>query len=289
MIADQEIVSTNAGGLAVIGGTGLIVDRDAIEIGELYRNARTSFVDSAKYLIECGNRLIAKKESPEMGHGTWLPWLKENEDVLGFSSRVTAARLMACARSNVALTQHLDESSALAISRQTWGNKDSQLIQQSTSNEHYTPLQYVDAARDVLGEIDLDPASCEEANETVGATSYFDASDNGLDRDWRGRVWLNPPYGNLVGEFVAKLVAEHRAGNVPEAILLVNAHCTDTAWFQPLWNGCLCFTDHRINFYGDDTRSGSTHGSVFVYLGDRVGEFANRFSEFGAVVRRVTP
>ena len=286
MIAEHEMANEGTGGLVVMGATGGIVDRDAVAIGDLYRSARTSFVDSARYLIECGTKLAEKKAS--LQHGEWLPWLNENEDVLGFSSRRTAARLMTCAASNGTLASHLTESDALAISRETWGHKDSQLIQQSTSNEHYTPLQYIEAAQDVLGVIDLDPASCEEANETVGATIYFDASDNGLDQDWNGRIWLNPPYGNLVGEFVAKLVTEHRTGNVSEAILLVNAHCTDTNWFQPLWDGCLCFTDHRINFYGDDTRSGSTHGSVFVYLGDRVSVFAERFSEFGAVVQRVT-
>ena len=163
---------------------------------------------------------------------------------------------------------------------------DSRLVQQSLSNEHYTPVKYIDAARQVMGGIDLDPASCAQANDVVGATEFFDQSANGLQQNWHGRVWLNPPYGDLPGLFITKLTTELSAKRVSSAIVLVNAHCTDTTWFRPLWDSVLCFTDHRINFYGDDTRSGSTHGSVFAYFGYSRRAFASAFSQFGAVVAR---
>lgn len=163
---------------------------------------------------------------------------------------------------------------------------DSQLVQQSLSNEHYTPAKYVEAARAVLGGIDLDPASCVEANATVQATEFYDASTDGLRRPWAGRIWLNPPYGGLSGPFVAKLADDYAAGKVSAAVILVNAHCTDTTWFRPLWDGCLCFTDHRINFEGDKDRSGSTHGSVFAYFGPDRAAFVDAFSQFGFVVAR---
>jgi ParB family chromosome partitioning protein len=163
----------------------------------------------------------------------------------------------------------------------------SQLNQQSLSPEHYTPARYIEAARAVLGGIDLDPASCAQANATVGAAEYYDVHSNGLDREWRGRIWLNPPYGSLVGKFIAKLEHEIIKKRVTASIVLVNAHCTDTAWFRPLWNGLLCFTDHRVNFTGDDTRSGSTHGSVFGYRGPKEEDFIREFRQFGPVVARV--
>jgi ParB family chromosome partitioning protein len=139
----------------------------------------------------------------------------------------------------------------------------------------------------VLGGIDLDPASCAIANEVVKAAWFFSAEDNGLIRDWRPRVWLNPPYGGEAGKFVKKLMGEMEAGRVHAAIVLVNSNATDAEWFQPLWDGLLCFTDHRVNFYGEGERSGSTNGSVFVYFGDRPKLFVERFSEFGTVVARV--
>lgn len=164
----------------------------------------------------------------------------------------------------------------------------SQLIQQSTENEWYTPTVYVETARRVLGGFDLDPASSHAANEVIKATHIYTADDNGLQHPWRGRLWLNPPYGDLPGQFIAKLIDEHNASNVSEAVALVNAHCTDTGWFQPLWDHTLCFTDHRIDFEsaGREKTSTSTHGSVFAYLGPNPQKFADAFSVFGSVVRR---
>jgi phage N-6-adenine-methyltransferase len=163
-----------------------------------------------------------------------------------------------------------------------------QIVQQSLTNEWYTPPRYVDAARLVVGgEFDLDPASNPQANLTVGARVFYTKDDDGLEQPWHGRVWLNPPYGRVAGEFIDRLCEEYRSGNVTAAVTLVNAHCTDTRWFQPLWDHTLCFTDHRIDFTaGTTARSGSTHGSVFAYLGTDPALFAKHFAEFGAVVRR---
>ena len=65
----------------------------------------------------------------------------------------------------------------------------------SLKDEWYTPPAIVEAARVAMGGIDLDPASCEEANKVVRAAAYWTAADGPLERDWTGRVWLNPPYG----------------------------------------------------------------------------------------------
>lgn len=163
-----------------------------------------------------------------------------------------------------------------------------QLITSSNSNEWYTPFKYVEAARHVLGEIDIDPASCEEANKIIKAKNYYTAQDDGLQNDWSGRVWLNPPYGGFTSKFVKKLNEQYKHNIIQEAILLINSNSTDTDWFQPLWDYTLCFTDHRINFTSPDGTkgNGSTHGSVFVYFGTKQKEFAKEFSQFGTIIKR---
>jgi len=162
-------------------------------------------------------------------------------------------------------------------------------LQSSASNEWYTPDHIVDAARQVLGGFDLDPASCELANEVVMAGSYYTIEDDGLSQPWHGRVWLNPPYGRDEGQsnqgrWSAKLLDEYGAGNVAEAILLVNA-VTDRSWFHPFWGHAICFCYSRIRFYAPDVeKAAPTHGNVLVYLGSNVEAFRKHCQHLGAIV-----
>jgi len=170
-----------------------------------------------------------------------------------------------------------------------WWGADEQLVnlKGAVSTEWYTPAEYVDAAREVMGGIDLDPASSALANETVRATRFYDKTDNGLERDWAGRVWLNPPYGKGTGLFVTKLTYEyeHGYGPVSAAILLINAYGFDTVWFQPLWSGLLCFTDHRISFTSPQRGTGGpANANLFVYLGGDCHRFREVFGQFGHIV-----
>lgn len=162
----------------------------------------------------------------------------------------------------------------------------------SESVEWYTPEKYICAARNALGDIDLDPASSKKANLVVQAKKIFTKRDDALARRWDGRVFLNPPYALIEGESSAgawaeKLIAEHRAERVVAAVLLVNA-VTDAKWFQPLWEFPICFTDHRIEFYTPSGQPRSpVSGNAFVYLGRDRARFIEAFTEFGPTVARI--
>ena len=141
----------------------------------------------------------------------------------------------------------------------------------------------------MLGGIDLDPASCAKAQETVKARKFFTRENDGLVQPWFGRVFLNPPYGDLMPSFVRKTCESYNSGQIDEAIILANAHSLDSSWFQPLWNGVLCFTDGRINFIsgvGKESKQ-CTHGSVFCYLGPHDKKFREVFRQFGRIVKAV--
>lgn len=166
------------------------------------------------------------------------------------------------------------------------------ILHSSESNEWYTPAKYVDAAREVMGWIDLDPCGTSLSNETVKAKAIYTEQDDGLSFEWYGRVWLNPPYGGQTSRWVKKLLDEYDAGRVKEAILLVGS-VTDRKWFKRLWDFPICFTDHRIRFLKMGTYEGNspTHGSAIVYLGKSEHgagknlKFNRIFSGFGPVAR----
>lgn len=153
-------------------------------------------------------------------------------------------------------------------------------------NEWYTPTKYVETARSVLGSIDLDPASNSNAQEWIGAESFFTKKDNGLEKEWGGKVWLNPPYEQpYIQQFAEKMVQEVEAGRVTEAIMLTHNY-TDTAWFHLLANAAraICFTRGRIRFLNvEGDEASPTQGQAFFYFGDRATVFAKAFREIGFV------
>ena len=158
--------------------------------------------------------------------------------------------------------------------------------------ERYTPGFYVEAVRQVLGQIDLDPASSKQAQKTVQAVEFFTERDDGLSREWHGRVFLNPPYHrDLAPLFIDKLLAEIAAQRVSAAIVLTN-NSTDTEWFLRAAHAsqAICFTNGRINFTqpnGEEVLP--TQGQAFFYFGNDVDGFARAFGSIGFGVRLAWP
>jgi len=157
------------------------------------------------------------------------------------------------------------------------------IVTKYTGNEEwYTPKKYIDMAREVLGQIDIDPASNAFANEVVQATTYYTKEDDGLSKEWQGKMWLNPPYSSIIANFIDKTCHSD-----VEAIVLTN-NSTDTKWFAQAANNCaaMCFTYGRINFYDDTAKKSSpTNGQAFFYFGNNVEKFNQVFKEIGFVAR----
>ncbi len=157
----------------------------------------------------------------------------------------------------------------------------------SGENEWYTPAEYITAAKEVMGGIDVDPASSAEANETVGAKAFFDIDTDGLTKEWHGRIWLNPPYIlSLVSRFCAKLISEYLAKRTTEAIVLVN-NASETSWYQDLagFASAICSPKGRIKYRkpGGNTPGIPIQGQSLFYLGPNVERFAQYFSVFGII------
>lgn len=154
----------------------------------------------------------------------------------------------------------------------------------SGNNEWYTPEEYINLARNVMTEIDLDPASNETANKVVKAKTFYTEKEDGLTRDWKGKVWMNPPYSTgLIENFVDKFVEEYKSGNITEGIVLVN-NATDTGWFKTLLaqTSAVCFPTGRIRFYGPDGETGTPlQGQALLYFGKAPKSFGKAFGVKG--------
>jgi hypothetical protein len=161
-------------------------------------------------------------------------------------------------------------------------------------NEWFTELKYLERARSALGEIDLDPASCEEAQRSVRATRYFTKADDGLAHEWHGRVYLNPPFAQpLIYQFVDKMVEERLAGRVSAAIMLTHNY-TDTRWFRTALSvaDAIGFTSGRVRFYTPDGEVADPfQGQAFFYFGNETARFAEAFKDVctGVVYPRLLP
>ena len=156
-----------------------------------------------------------------------------------------------------------------------------------SSNEWYSPGWIVEPAREVMGGIDLDPASCEEANGTIRADRYFTANDDGLAQPWTGRVWLNPPYSDRdLIRWVSKLVDAADSGAVPEAVMLLPAY-TETRMGQAALARCdaVAFPASRVQFNRPGLpATNPPAASMVLYFGPRPVRFAAAYSERGLVL-----
>lgn len=162
----------------------------------------------------------------------------------------------------------------------------------SESVEWYTPKHIATAAQRTLGMIDLDPASCAEANATVRADRYHSKEDDGMAYPWHGRVWLNPPYGWHAGPpripnvalWSNKLIAEYDAGRVTAALLLVKA-ALGYEWFEQLWRKYpTCVLRKRLSFDAPDRVGGQAkHATAILYLGPKLPRFYQHFGPLGRI------
>lgn len=161
---------------------------------------------------------------------------------------------------------------------------------QSRSTQHFTPNKYIESARLVMGSIDLDPASCDNANKYfVKATNYFTEVEDGLTKTWFGNVFCNPPYKRGVTKlWIEKILNQYDDHNIEQAILLVNA-VPERSWFLPLFDYPICFTNHRIKFFDEflDQKDQPEYGNAFVFISNiNHDKFYQEFKQHGNVVQR---
>ena len=157
------------------------------------------------------------------------------------------------------------------------------LSKQIKNNVHFssesifwnTPKEIIDLVEQFWGEIDLDPCS-NEGVANVPSNDRF--THDGLDQDWHGKVFVNPPYGREINDWIEKSINEYIVKNCDEVLLLVPSR-TDTKWFAQLYEFPVLFIDGRLKF-GDETNSAPFPSAIF-YLGEREERFKEIFKVKG--------
>jgi phage N-6-adenine-methyltransferase len=115
----------------------------------------------------------------------------------------------------------------------------------SASENWATPQDFFDRCAAEFGPFDLDACA---SPDNAKCARYFTIADNGLAQEWRGRVWMNPPYGRMIALWMRKAWESAQAGAI--VVCLVPAR-TDTAWWHDYAaKGTVRFIRGRLKFAG---------------------------------------
>lgn len=163
----------------------------------------------------------------------------------------------------------------------------------SKTAEHYTPPYIIDIARNTMGSIDLDPASCADAQETVRARCWITKEQDALRVGWpevapfnQVNVWLNPPgdkSGSLPKAFFGRLAHYTLASFVKQFCYLAfnishlkTCQKANKSIMESCWLGVF---EKRIEFTGTQP----TKDNAMLYYGPKGERFAELFKPYGAV------
>ena len=194
-----------------------------------------------------------------------------------------------------------------------------QLINQDSGNtEFYTPSEIMNVVKEMFPVIELDPASCERANQVVQAKRIYTKDMDGLRLPWQAStVWLNHPFskgekacklnckkkacndptyskyrGHCIDkdipsnlDWVEYLLSEHDKNHIGESLNITFCNSPETFCQRLLSRGKSCFINGRVNFndVNGDKTSGAPKGCFITYIGEREGDFTRIFSKIGVV------
>ena len=101
-----------------------------------------------------------------------------------------------------------------------------------------------------INQFELDP--CSPRNDgPVAALQHFTERENGLVQPWNGHVWLNPPYGRALPQWIDKAIQEHQHRGA-SIVALVPSRTGTQWWHRAIASGARAeFLAGRIRFWRD--------------------------------------
>lgn len=125
----------------------------------------------------------------------------------------------------------------------------------STTDDWPTPRDLFDALDAEFG-FDLDP--CASASNAK-CSRFFTVDDDGLSRRWHGAVFMNPPYGRGIGDWIAKAWLESQKGAT--VVCLIPARCDTEYWHEYVMRAAeVRLVRGRIHFDSERQRDREASG-----------------------------
>ena len=121
---------------------------------------------------------------------------------------------------------------------------NTQLMFSSETDEWATPQDFFDK---LDAEFGFQTDVC-ATKENAKCQKYFTKAEDGLNKNWGGICWMNPPYGRAIGKWVKKAWESARDGATVVCLLPAR---TDTAWWHDYcMRGDIRFVRGRLKFGG---------------------------------------
>lgn len=134
----------------------------------------------------------------------------------------------------------------------------SSLVFSSATDEWATPLEFF---RQMDAEFGFTLDVC-ATPDNAKCRRFYTREVDGLSQPWDGVVWMNPPYGAAIGQWMERAYHASLAGAT--VVCLVPAR-TDTAWWHDYAaKGEVRFIRGRLKFGGSDN-SAPFPSAVVIY------------------------
>lgn len=149
---------------------------------------------------------------------------------------------------------------ARPVNRRFAGARGSMAAHYMSETVEWATPKEVFARLNFIYNFTLDPCST-HANATC--SKHYTIAENGLAHSWQGeRVFMNPPYGRVIGDWMKKAYEESCGSAL--VVCLVPAR-TDTAWWHDYAaKGQVTFIRGRLKF-GDGKNSAPFPSAVVIF------------------------
>ena len=104
------------------------------------------------------------------------------------------------------------------------------------------------------------------SEDNAKCAKYFTETDDGLQQEWEGVCWMNPPYGREIIKWMKK--AYESSLNGATVVCLVPARTDTTWWHEYAMKGTIEFIRGRLKF-GNSKNSAPFPSAIVVFNGGR--------------------